>query len=449
MLSPAIAVYPRPSLSLLPILSFLVAALLVCMLPETAQAMQSWGIMSDTHIGITKTVGNPKVTIDPSEELKTALQVMIDETKGKNRQAVFNLGDVTNEGVHEDAIDEYLNIISSYGEADMTPYHQVIGNHDLYNFGRYSSSTDIAARTQMVQQALHLFKSKLSSGVDSAVQFYEFDHVNFILLGDASLENAVDGNLLTSSAKIGGNRFSAATRDFLNKKLLQTVRAGKIAIVMCHYPYYDKKYLSKSDRSTLYSILTSYPNTYYFAGHRHSYTAHGASNYVVASAASLAAMTTKYNKRVGYSSCTRYPVCQVGIDSTYRFLGGTLPGNPPIDSSISVLEDVDSGKKLTIRSYDVTAGTSRSRELKRQTGSVKIVPTTDDPKDVSRSRKGRYKVIFSDGGTYAGVSSGSNLSLRTGETKMIPGIPAGVLVTVSQTRAASGYKNAPKRQLEV
>lgn len=214
-----------------------VIALLVCLLPGVALASESWGIVSDTHIGVTKTTEDSETTIDPSEELADGLQVIVDKTEGKNRQAVFNLGDVTNKGVDEDAIDQYLDIIATYGEASKTPYHQVIGNHDLYNFGRYETSTDIAARTLKVQQALSLFEDKLSSGTGSAVQFYSFDHVNFILIGDTSIEGAVDGNSLTSSASIGGNRLSDATRESLNKRLLQTVRQGKIAIVMCHYPY--------------------------------------------------------------------------------------------------------------------------------------------------------------------------------------------------------------------
>ncbi|MGI6590247.1 MAG: metallophosphoesterase [Eggerthellaceae bacterium] len=409
--------------------------------------------MSDTHIGVTKTTEDSETTIDPSEELADGLQVIVDKTEGKNRQAVFNLGDVTNKGVDEDAIDQYLDIIATYGEASKTPYHQVIGNHDLYNFGRYETSTDIAARTLKVQQALSLFEDKLSSGTGSAVQFYSFDHVNFILIGDTSIEGAVDGNSLTSSASIGGNRLSDATRESLNKRLLQTVRQGRhgghtLAIVMCHYPYYNKKYLSKSDRNALYSILTSYPNTYYFAGHRHNYAAHGASNYSVVSAASLSAKMTSYNIRTGYSSDLRYSLTQIGIDSTCGYLSGSEEAEAA-DSSVSVLEDTGSGDALTLHTYDVTAGTESSRKLVRRTGSVKIASTNADPAYYHRSAKGTYQVVFSDGGTYSGIASGAKISLKTGKSKTISGIPAGVLVTVRQTHAKTGYKKAPTKRVEV
>ena len=61
----------------------------------------------------------------------------------------------------------------------------------------------------------------------------------------------------------------------------------------------------------------------------------------------------------------------------------------------------------------------------------------------------RYRVTFSDGKAHGGVKSGGVFSLKVGQTKTFSNITAGVLVTVEQVGAPSGFSSAPRASVEV
>jgi len=221
----------------------------------------------------------------------------------------------------------------------------------------------------------------------------------------------------------------------LNRRLLKTVRQGKIAIVICHYPY-NSTVLNM--RAQLMGVLRSFPNVIYVSGHRHRYAASQQCHIVQPPYSK-----TRYS-RTGADRSHVYPFVSVGVDacSTYRG-GGTIHAD-----SLSVF---DSGA-IRLKKWNVSTNRMDAAWLLRQmrsSVSIRCAGRSSSGASKTSTSAFRFKVTFSDGGMYSGVKSGSTFSLKAGARKKFTNIPAGVLVKVKAVKVPYGWSKPPARAVEV
>ena len=352
-------------------------------LPVRAYAStELFALLADTHLGL------PNNTTYEEAEQALAWAGGL-----KDLRAVCVAGDLTDRG---DAVSysewEYL-CDSLAGNAVRI---QALGDHDTGKSGIYlgvDSSLTVARGYR---------NFKLING-ESTTSFRKFENANVITLGGirAKGHRIITGKGLKQ----------------LNQRLLKTAREGKMAIVICHYPYDS---LSLNMRSKLMGVLRSYPNVIYVSGHRHRYST------VDQCHQALPKCTTTPFGRTGFDTTKQYPFWSIGVNacSTYR------SGNYSYADSLAISET----GKITVMKWNLTKyRIDKAWTFKQPKSSVTV-----KRKAGSGSAALTCEVTFSDGGTYSGVASGSMFTLKRGASMRFEHIPSGVLVKVRVANAKSG-----------
>ena len=374
------------------------AMLLLFAAPEQAIAdSEDFVLLADTHLG---------QPYKPSyKETEHALKWAV---KFNNLKAVCVAGDLTDRG-SSDSYDEWTSLCNSILHG---PKHiQALGNHDTGNNGEYLRYFPKLT----VAQGYKLFK-QINGG--SPTSFTRFETANVITLGGVHAK--------------GYHVITYEMLKQLNSRLWVTAREGKMAIVVCHYPY-DVEALNI--RSKLMGVLRSYPNVIYVSGHKHQYATSRQCQ-----TAKPYCTTTPF-KRNGFSRKTRYSFRSIGVNacSAYRAGNGT--------SYADALTIKENGK-ITVQKWNLTKNCIEKKwtfEKAKSTVAVKSVPASVryPKKDVLE-----YRITFSDGKAYGGITSGGTFALQSGHTKKFSNIPAGVLITVEQVRAPEGWSKADTRYIE-
>ena len=388
--------------------------------PSNALADECFGLITDTHIGLGKSVDS---------DLKAALKYL---KKQKNLVAVINAGDVTNVGGQK----EYKRYRSIWKSSGISALHiATVGNHDnaiggyktwLHRFGYYKYTGNTG---------LQHFKDILNEGGNHN-RVVKFKTANVIVIGHG--------------VRISGGVYPRYCVTWLDKKLKETVRSGKMAIVVTHYaPWHgtDEHFkLIPKNLHKIYGICQSYPNVIYACGHEHKFEQdkkHFKAHYTYETYPK--AVKTKH-KRAGIdTSKVKYPVHLLCLNAVSRNRG-VYSRHPKYNryTWAYLLKSTTSGK-LKFTEYNVTKGkTARTTTFKQEKSSDTIsVKATTSASSVE------VKVWFSDKGTYSGVKSGSTVRIANGKSKKITGIPQGVLVKVRAETSIPGYKTPDDQVLEM
>ena len=361
-----------------------ICAVLAC--PARAYAFEEvFALLADTHLGL------PNNTTYEETEQALAWAGSL-----KDLKAVCVAGDLTDRG---DAVSysEWEYLCDSLTSKAVRI--QALGDHDTGKNGIYLGVDS----SLTVVDGYRNFKL-VNNGANAA--FKKFENANVITLGGIKAK----GHRVITSKKLKE----------LDQRLRKTARQGKMAIVICHYPYDS---LALNMRSKLMGILRSYPNVIYVSGHRHIYSAMDQCHQA------LPKCTKNPYGRTGFDSSKKYPFWSIGVNacSTYR------SGNYSYADSLSV----SSTGKITVMKWNLTKyRIEKAWTFKQPRSSVTI-----KREGGSGSSALMCRITFSDGGTYSGVASGSTLSLKRGASKRFESIPSGVLVRVqvvnSKTQSAS------------
>ncbi len=380
------------------LLAFLLILATVWLFPMRAYAAsEDFVFLADTHMG------------QPGEPAYDDAQAALLWAGGlDNLKAVCVAGDVTDRG---DAVAfsewEYLcdSIVPDAARI------QALGDHDTGKMGAYLG----VDKTLTVANGYKYFK-QINGNV--ATSYREFEHANVMTVGGV---RAAGHSVITDSML-----------KQLNARLLKTVRQGKMAIVVCHYPF-TSSVLNK--RAKLMGILRSYPNVIFVSGHMHRYSTARQCQSV-----RPACSTTPYD-RAGFDESTKYALRSVGVNACCRYRSGNY-------SHADELTIADNGS-LTLRAWNVSKDrVVKTWNFKQATSSVTIKCA---PSGSSYPKSGAFtvKVTFSDGGTYSGVKSGSTIKLKPGGSKKLAGVPAGVLVKAKITSVLSGWSKSGAKSIEV
>lgn len=375
-------------------LTALLSALPVC--PARAYASsETYLLLADTHLG---QPGQANY-----EEVEDAL---LWAGEFDNLRAVAVAGDLTDRGA-EAAYSEWEFLCESIlgpGVARM----QAMGDHDTGHDGLYLPSDS----SLTVENCLAQFRDINGGALTS---YAEFEHANIMTVG---------GVWAAGHATI-----TASMLKELNSRLKKTARQGKMAVVVCHYPYY---YYALSMRSKLQGILRSYPNVIFVSGHLHKYSSRASCQRVAP-----ACQRTPFS-RAGYSKSTRYSFTSVGVNA----LSSTRSGG---DCYADTLQVNDSGR-IVVRKWNLSEErVERVWRLKQAKSSVTVKAGS------SAGARGSftYRVVFSDGGRYGKVKSGGTFTLKAGAQKRFSNVPAGVLVTVRPVAWPQGTSAGLTKRAEV
>ena len=404
------------------VLILLLPALLVStvLFPSSAQAVECFGLITDTHIGLGKTVDS---------DMKAALKYL---KKQENLVAIINAGDVTNVGGKK----EYKKYQSIWKASGISVQHiATVGNHDnatggyktwLHRFGYYKYTGNTG---------MQHFKNIINDGA-SFNRVVKFKTANVIVIGHG--------------VRSSGGVYPNYCVKWLNKKLKETVRSGKMAIVVTHYaPWHgvdDRFKLIPKNLRRIYGVCQSYPNVIYVCGHEHRFEQdkkHFKAHYTYETYSK--AKKTRYKRAGINTSKVKYPVHLLCLNAVSRNKG-VYSHHPKYNryTWAYLLKSTSSGK-LKFIEYNATKGkTARSTTFKQKKSSSII--SMKAPASVSDVE---VKVWFSDNGTYSGVKSGSTVRIKNGKSKKIKGIPQGVLVKVEVKTAISGYKTPKKQAFEM
>ena len=373
-------------------------ALVGCFAPLRAHAStEDYALLADTHFG---QPGMPAY-----DDAKKAL---LWTAASNNLRAVCVAGDLTDRG---DAVAysewEYL----CDGIAGNAKRIQALGDHDTGKSGAYLE----VDKTLTAANGYRYFK-QINNGATTS--YHEFGHANVMTIGGVRDEgySVITNSMLTQ----------------LNARLLKTARQGKIAIVVCHYPY-SSPALNK--RAALMGILRSYPNVVFVSGHRHRYSTDQQCQIVRPSS-----VTTPYD-RTGFDESTKYPLHSIGVNACCSYRSGSYV----FADMLSIADD----GTVTLRARNVSKNqTTKAYRFKqaRSSVSIKCAPASEQyPGDGLFT----VKVSFSDGGTYSGVKSGSTIELEPGGSKKLSGLPAGVLVSAKIMTVPSGWSKPGSQSVEV
>ena len=378
--------------------AFLVMTLSFVAPVQAIAASEDFVLLADTHLG---------QPFKPSyKETRDALYWA---SEFDNLKAVCVAGDLTDRGSPV-SYSEWEYLCDSI--LDGAAHIQALGDHDTGKNGAYLE----AGRSLTAAHGYKYFK-QINGG--SATSFTQFETANVMTIGGV---RARGYHVITNSML-----------KQLNKRLLKTARQGKMAIVVCHYPYYDG---ALNMRLKLMSILRSYPNVIYVSGHKHRYSTKRQCQQVKPSCGQ-----TPYT-RSGFSAKTQYAFRSIGVDACSAYRAGN-------GISYADLLSISSNGRLTLKKWNLTKDRVERKWAFRQTKSsvtVKSVPTTDGyPKDTAVE----YRIVFSDGKAYGGVKSGDSFTLKVGKAKKFSGIPAGVLVTVKQVSTPKGWTTPKAKNVEV
>jgi len=294
------------------------------------------------------------------------------------------------------------------------PRIQCMGNHDTNNGGALSGLN--------VKKCTAEFK-KINGG--KTTSFQEFDNANVITLGGPYTRS-------------GKNVYSNYQLKQLDKRLLQTARQGKMAVVVCHYPYNT----ALPKRNKMLAILESYPNVIFISGHVHYFLPSQWFQRVHPSTSA----TTPFKRSGINAKKASYSFVSIGADSVTRnhSVGGTWKSK---GQTIGQWLRITNGGKVRYQRYDLKTGAKLKAWTATQlTGTVKVTA-----KSATAGKKGKmtYQVVFSDGKAHGGLESGATFKLKTGKSRAFKHIPAGVLVTVKCVDAPAGWSTPNRLRVEV
>ena len=380
-------------------LALLIAGLLApARAAYAATASESFALLADTHLG------QPYQTT--YEEAEEALYWA---SEYDDLAAVCVAGDLTDRGDPE-AYSEWEFLCDSI--LDEASRIQALGDHDTGKNGEYlkvDSSLTVANGSRCFKE--------INGG--ALTSFSEFRYANVMTIGA----------IRASGHAVITNKMLAQ----LNARLRKTARQGKMAIVICHYPY-DSSVLNK--RAKLMGILRSYPNVIYVSGHKHTY-----SSSAQCKLAKPSCTTTPY-LRAGCNKATKYAIRSIGVNACSAYRSGN--GNSYADM-LTISQD----GKVALQKWNLTKGRVDKKWAFKQLKSSVTVRNVPSGAGYSKKAKFTYKITFSDGKTHGGLKSGSTFALTAGKSKKLSGIPAGVLVSVKLVKAPSGWSKGSAKSIEV
>lgn len=355
-------------------------------------------LLADTHLG------QPYQTT--YEEAEEALYWASELSAVK---AVCVAGDLTDRGDPE-AYNEWEFMCDSI--LDGAVRIQALGDHDTGKNGEYLK----VDRSLTVANGASCFR-EINGG--SLTSYREFKYANIMTIGGIR----ASGYSVITNADLA----------LLNARLKRTARQGKTSIVICHYPF-NSSVLNK--RATLMGILRSYPNVIYVSGHMHLYSS-SAQNKVT----SPSCTTTPY-ARAGFSRSTKYSFRSIGVNACSAYRSGNK-------CSYADLLTISQSGRVALQKWNLTKGHIERIWAFNQLRSSITVKCAPSSKRYPKKSKLWFKVVFSDGGTYGGVKSGSLFALTPGKSKTFRNIPAGVLLAVKLVKAPAGWSKGKARYLEV
>ena len=372
-------------------------------------APTTFAVLTDPHVRAQGDDGEVTNNADALRAFKWASNV-----SGLN--AVIVAGDLTDRGYSS----EFVLYNSLWNQTNLSaPRIQCIGNHDTNHGGAFSGLSVGACASN--------FKS-INKG--KITDFQQFEHANVMTIGGPYRSG-------------GSGVYTKSMLKTLNKNLKKTIRQGKMAIVVSHYPYTTR--FSNSDR--LLSILKSYPNVIYISGHVHYYSSKKWMKKVTPKAvAKITKKKTPYKRAGIKAKKIAYTFKSLGVDSVARnhSIGGYWQSaGQSIGGKLSV---GDSGN-IVYKRYNMRSGKClKTWKMKQLKGSITVKSISN-----TKGKKGTisYKITFSDGKTYGGVKSGTTFKLATGKTKKFSRIPAGVLVTVQGVGGDPGWSKTKAAKIEV
>lgn len=385
--------------------TLIVLALTICAIalifatPKQAIAVsEDFVLLADTHLG---------QPYKPSyKETERALKWAV---KFDNLKAVCVAGDLTDRGA-SDSYDEWKSLCGSI--LGNSKHIQALGDHDTGKDGEY-----LRHFPKLTVARGYTYFKQLNGG--SPTSFTQFETANIITVGGVRAK--------------GYHVITKGMLKQLNSRLRKTAREGKVAIVVCHYPYDDE---ALNMRSRLMGVLRSYPNVIYVSGHKHQYASSRQCQ-----VAKPACITTPF-KRTGYSRKTKYSFRSIGVNacSAYRAGNGTSYAD-----SLTICEN----GKITVQKQNLTKGRVEKKWTFKKAKSAIVVKSTSASTRYPRKDPLVYRITFSDGKAYGGVNSGETFTLKAGCTKKFSRIPAGVLVTVEQVDAPEGWSKAKTQSIEI
>ena len=406
--------------------------------PQSALATpETYVFLTDTHIG----AGASAETDTASAFTYAKNYAASYEKKTKKKTslaAVVNCGDITDAG-GEAQYRKYLELWKKSGLS--VPRIQVMGNHDNATGGYETWLRTYKLYGYDGMTGVNHFKKILNGGKLNTVT--QLGKADIITIG-GGVKNKVKGV------------FTPAMVKELNSQLQTATRKGKMAIVVCHYaPWHgtdDQCSKIPEYFDEILGVCHSYPNVIYVCGHEHVFENEKHFKDQVESK-HYYSYTTPGNKmtensivRDGFKKGTTYPInllCLNSISRIHGFHGGNADSKR---SSFVYAVTIDDAGTVTFETYNQTKKKTSSETFKKTTGSVSVgvsLPKASKAKSVS------VKVVFSDGGTYGGVKSGSTISVGRDKKKTISGIPSGVLVTATPTTGVSGCKTPAAKKAEV
>ena len=379
-------------------LALMLVMALACIGVDCAYAeTEDYALLADTHLGLP---WQP-----PYDEVEEAL---IWATELGNLKAVCVAGDITDRGSPVSYGEWEFLCDSILGEV---AHIQALGDHDTGKNGMYLDLDN----TLTVANGYAYFK-EMNGGSDTS--YHEFEHANVMTVG------GVKAN--------GHSVITTSMLKTLNARLKKTARQGKVAIVVCHYPY-DSGSLNK--RSKLMGILRSYPNVVYVSGDRHTYAEQAQCQTV-----SPSCSTTPYS-RTGIKRTTKYSFKSIGVNAVCT----ARTGDYSYADHLSISDD----GLMSLEKWNLSTGTvdkTWSFKQAKSSVTVKAAPTT---KRYPKSAKLTFRVTFSDGKTYGGVKSGATFKVKAGKSKKFGNIPSGVLVSVKSVKVPSRWTKPKAQSVEV
>ena len=360
-------------------------------------ATEDFALLADTHLG------------QPGEAVyKEAEHALRWAVKFPNLKAVCVAGDLTDRGSAK-SYDEWAFLCGNILQG--AAHIQALGDHDTGKSGEYLHANPLLTVANGYSNFL-----KINGG--SVTSYHEFEHANVMTVG--------------GSTASGHCSLPSSMLKTLNGRLKRTARQGKVALVICHYPYNS---YSLASRSKLMGVLRSYPNVIYVSGHLHRYSPDAQCRI-----ARPSCTTTPY-ARAGFARGTEYSFKSIGVNACSSYRSNSYS----YANSLSIGDD----GAISLKKWNLSNDTVARSWSFRQAKSSIAVKAKPSKKKYPRSAKLTYSITFSDGKAYGGVSSGSTFTLAAGGVKTFGNIPAGVLVSVKLVDAPKGWKKSKTYRMEV
>lgn len=390
--------------------ALLFAAIMLVVPAQAFAGTDNFAVLADPHV---RGEGDDGLVTNNAD----ALRAFKWASKVSGLDAVIVAGDLTDRGYSDD----FITYNSLWQKTQLSvPRIQVIGNHDTNHGGAFSGLS--------VGSCAASFKSINNGKIND---YREFENANVMTI--------------SGPYRAGGNGvYTKAMLKTLNANLKKTVRQGKMAIVVSHYPYRT----TFPNYKRLLSILKSYPNVIFISGHRHYNSAsHWMKKVKPKELTKMRVKATPYKRTGIKAKKVAYTFKSLAVDSVARNhdVGGGFWQSA--GQSIGCSLSVSSNGKIVYKRYSMKSGKCLKTWRTKQTkGSIRV-------KSVSMTKKKNatliYRVTFSDGKAHGGIKSGGTFALKTGKSKKISGIPAGVLVSVQCVDGPAGWSKAKKAKIEV